>query len=601
MGDSSFFAGLNSGIRTPEVIMNSGPLPPESTVGYPYTLDGLPNAKINYGSTLLGDIDPYTYAEPDQISNQTSYLNIPNRIQKLVPLLSLPSARMDNTWFDLSHAVDDGDVAFTLRTCRFYQDAVSGGDIVKDVRNLNKIWGHMNFHPLINLATVNYILTGIQIALWNDLKGGRQNLDLCTHNWRYLLSSLIHRDPVLGDSGDVGKEVSKIVLDIVANYITPFGVAHGSERQGGQHEGTMAPVSWACNFVTTLYTDGYVRNLCNIWKESHISAGSNLCLELTSVPVSEAMHFTLNHYAKATVKQSFSLQSFQSVDGQQVLLLKPKVYHGHPIGMSGWRIALSYIKRQRQCERCYVERDDSVSLNGLLLEAAFGPYFSSERALLLPKELSTSRTAKRVREADGWDLDGRDSDGVVAVYKRVIVDRAAYLQNNVNGNGSRRDASGREMLYEGKQGSQYSQFDVGGSVSDTDGVNAKHATASGSQVQTNGHGSVQENSLNRLVSKSTNAACASKGQTFVVVNKQLPKREDVAATVDTVKDTAKEKALAAEDDGGTERGRNEVVTESVTTARKRGTSKKRTDTVSEVSSDAGSGDKTTSFFDSLNI
>jgi hypothetical protein len=36
---------------------------------------------------------------------------------------------------------------------------------------------------------------------------------------------------------------------IVRHLIRPFGIAHGSEKQGGQHEGGMSPVTWPVNLV----------------------------------------------------------------------------------------------------------------------------------------------------------------------------------------------------------------------------------------------------------------------------------------------------------------------------------------------------------------
>ena len=53
---SGFFSDL-SGIRKPEVIMNMGPLPSQSL---PSPYNAHTDAKINYGSTLLGDVRPYT-------------------------------------------------------------------------------------------------------------------------------------------------------------------------------------------------------------------------------------------------------------------------------------------------------------------------------------------------------------------------------------------------------------------------------------------------------------------------------------------------------------------------------------------------------------
>jgi hypothetical protein len=110
MGD--FFRDLRAGgaIRQPDVVMNDGPLPPLSTVGggYPAGFDGTPDGRIDYASTLLGDVNPYVYGEADRISTQTAYLNIPHRVQRIVPSLQLPEAQPWNSggrFFSLSHQV----------------------------------------------------------------------------------------------------------------------------------------------------------------------------------------------------------------------------------------------------------------------------------------------------------------------------------------------------------------------------------------------------------------------------------------------------------------------------------------------------------------
>jgi hypothetical protein len=84
---SDFFAGVQ-GAKFPQVVMNSGPLPPSN--GLPAPLHDTADARINYNSTLLGNLDPYAYGEPGYLSSQTSYVNTPHRIQKIIPPLRLP-------------------------------------------------------------------------------------------------------------------------------------------------------------------------------------------------------------------------------------------------------------------------------------------------------------------------------------------------------------------------------------------------------------------------------------------------------------------------------------------------------------------------------
>jgi hypothetical protein len=85
---SDIFANLRSGVQFPQVVMNQGPMP--GTGGLPRPRHDSVDGRINYNSTLLGNIEPYAYGEPGYQSSQNGYLNIPHRIQKIIPPLRLP-------------------------------------------------------------------------------------------------------------------------------------------------------------------------------------------------------------------------------------------------------------------------------------------------------------------------------------------------------------------------------------------------------------------------------------------------------------------------------------------------------------------------------
>ena len=88
---SDFFSGIYSGIQRPDVVMNNGPLPPMSmNGGYPEGFNANPDGKINYTSSLLGDLDPYAYGEAARLSTQAAYLNIPHVAQRIIPSLEMP-------------------------------------------------------------------------------------------------------------------------------------------------------------------------------------------------------------------------------------------------------------------------------------------------------------------------------------------------------------------------------------------------------------------------------------------------------------------------------------------------------------------------------
>lgn len=71
---TDFFSGLYSGIQQPDVVMQEGPLPPTSMVGYPAGFNGDPDGKINFNKSLLESLQPYAYGGPARLSTQTAYL-----------------------------------------------------------------------------------------------------------------------------------------------------------------------------------------------------------------------------------------------------------------------------------------------------------------------------------------------------------------------------------------------------------------------------------------------------------------------------------------------------------------------------------------------
>ena len=114
---SDFFGGIY-GHRMPDSIINGGgPLPPSG--GLPAPLHDTVDGKINYNSTLLGDLTPYSYGQSQYISSDTSFINIPHLIPKVIPELFIPCANPDsNQTVPLSHSVSDSDIAFVLKLDR---------------------------------------------------------------------------------------------------------------------------------------------------------------------------------------------------------------------------------------------------------------------------------------------------------------------------------------------------------------------------------------------------------------------------------------------------------------------------------------------------
>jgi uncharacterized membrane protein YgcG len=275
---SEFFSGIY-GARFPDVVFNSGPLPPSG--GLPAPLHDTPDARINYNSTLLGDLTPYAYGEPGYQSSQSAFLNIPHRVQKIVPVLDLPTAKTGTKdTFDLSHPVDDSDVAFVLRLDR--KSLFCSG-----LRNVSFSRAGLSTQvdALVNLVTLNYILSGIQLGV----------RDTSDHWYELLHNADPRRFPKDRDVAGRAPLGLMDILHFVRFCSCPFGVVRGSEKQGGQNEATQSPATWPVCFVATLVIDGKEGNVVNVWHHHNVHAGDDLVLRLKPVPLKE---YTLNHYYK---------------------------------------------------------------------------------------------------------------------------------------------------------------------------------------------------------------------------------------------------------------------------------------------------------------
>ena len=87
---SDFFGALHGNMAQPSVVMNSGPLPPTNTGGMPPGFNGVPDGKIDFASTLLGDLQPYAYGEPGRQGSQAAYINIPHAATRIIPAINIP-------------------------------------------------------------------------------------------------------------------------------------------------------------------------------------------------------------------------------------------------------------------------------------------------------------------------------------------------------------------------------------------------------------------------------------------------------------------------------------------------------------------------------
>jgi hypothetical protein len=151
-----------------------------------------------------------------------------------------------------------------------------------------------NIDAFINLPTLNYILAGIQLCYRSEYPDKSKWFELLYDLDKYHFSH-------------VGKQLTLWDLRyITRELIVPFGIARGSEKQGGQDEVGLSAATWPVNFVTNLVLDGHERNVVNYWHYHDVSAGDDLVFRLKPMPLPRGKHaYTLNHYYKGFVQQNF--------------------------------------------------------------------------------------------------------------------------------------------------------------------------------------------------------------------------------------------------------------------------------------------------------
>lgn len=106
--------------------------------------------------------------------------------------------------------------------------------------------------PVINLATVNYLLHGLQrygynkdetdwhtlwVALGIDEYFGQDMKNEMTEADEELMKNEIENSGKTGNAIQMRILRRRLVDYLVKNVIKPFGVPRGSEKQGGQHQG----------------------------------------------------------------------------------------------------------------------------------------------------------------------------------------------------------------------------------------------------------------------------------------------------------------------------------------------------------------------------
>jgi len=345
----SFFGDLTSGgIRMPEAIFDqSSMLPPMNTAGYGGGFDGTPDGRINQGSSLFSDMEPYAYGKGDRLSTQTAYLANPHNIQKIVPQLRLPDCinSAEHCHFTLPHSVTDGDVAFVIR---FASSGVRS-ELMNNSATYFKQGAGRAVDYICNISTINYIMRGLfteERYLNPAWKHFAAALGFDTEYKSIQASYAALQKMRNEDYADIDnkkqllrKSFRSLAEQLVRDHFRPLGVVIGSEKQGGQHEVGQKTVTWPVAYIVTISIDGRNENLCNYWRHLDVSSGSDLGF---FVQMKKKDTYALNYTKQVTQKHfTNSLKEDRGGETSQIMSEFPQLCPGTADALDGEDVEMS--------------------------------------------------------------------------------------------------------------------------------------------------------------------------------------------------------------------------------------------------------------------
>lgn len=391
MGDSNFFGDIHGHKEDPVGRFNAagvGPLPPKNG------LEGLfgPLSHINTARTELlgGHVAPYN--KDPSFSQEPSYLEIPHSIPKVIPVITLPNA--DGTGrFQLTRSVNYGDVAWTMRSPegmkRYFVD---------NNNTARTQWGDFPRDPIINVSTANYLLRGIQ--RWANLDKDEIEENDPGYWWVVFRTAMeinldIAERPSPNDLGDLQELFDtiegtdwdeEVYLRKLINIFRPLGIVHGSNKQGGQHQGGSV-VTWPVDYVSTLVVDGKAQNLSNYWRHQEIWAGDDLRFVLRWVPAEDA--HKIKTYTLTSVPKSMHAETFGDAPPNTAESLAGGFYQFFPETsrpgkdncgdfhhITYWHVARSRVTfgAMPHATKWRSASDETQAANGVVLEVTWNPY-----------------------------------------------------------------------------------------------------------------------------------------------------------------------------------------------------------------------------------
>lgn len=301
----------------PDAIIN-GMGPNMNLNGLPGQFHAQTHALINDSQRLGGNIHKYAGPKDPVLLTTQTQMAIPNKKACIIMQLFLPSAQSDNGTVQdpmLEHAISQGDFAFGLRMT---DDMFNPSSLYALAARSSAFKGEQ----LINLTTVNYILWGLQNGL--KMAGNRR--------WQLFFQHLCKLD--WGEHSSSSSYSQEQIFNFLRSYVTPFGIHHGGDDQGGRQEGNSDPYINVAPYVAAFAVQGKILHVNNLWRCHDINEGDDLVLELRYMqPQSGSISFNLCSSVKATRTERCPIVNgwwyLEPVILQHRLLVKtPHIYVG---------------------------------------------------------------------------------------------------------------------------------------------------------------------------------------------------------------------------------------------------------------------------------
>jgi len=293
---ANFFSGLTRGnFRFPDAAINYGSSPlPSIPPGAAQFIR--PDGQYGDGGSLLpgGLHNPYAFARSARISTQTQ-MAFPNRVQLIIPALYIPAPEsdgLDMTDPILEHAISDGDLVFSFRMG--LNMAGYGSHYYKAP------YGHTaKAVQLINLATVNYILWGLQVG----------RLRKKSTRWTKFFKDLLEKKYAQHLNGSLTETK---VWNFIKSYLRPFGIQHGGDQQGGMHQGDTNRIvtHGAVDYVSSFAIEGKLLHVNNLWRDYDVHENDDLILALRCMEVPRAdIQFNLSSSVRSQRTERVSVSN----------------------------------------------------------------------------------------------------------------------------------------------------------------------------------------------------------------------------------------------------------------------------------------------------